>query len=111
MHYTINERELSIGGNKLSFDYPIDDILGISEMLIIRLEPSSGIIYNENVFGVSLIEKNIKWQITKMKYHERDCPYTGMILIKNQLRLFNWCSFYLDVNPVTGEVMERVDSK
>lgn len=109
--YLINECELLLGDSKLLFAYPIGEILEISNMLIIRLKIPENEIFNENVFGVNLKEKRIKWQIAKRKYNLKNCPYMHIILIENQLRLFNWCSFYLDVNPATGEVINQGDSR
>lgn len=111
MNYWINESEIILEESKLKFEYPIAEVLEISTMLIIRLKTFENVIFNENVFGVSLVEKKIKWQIDKRKYNLPSCPYMHIMLIENQLRVFNWCSYYLDVNPVTGEVIRQGDSK
>ena len=109
--YSIDDSELSIEGDKIIFKYTIDEVLEIFPMLVVRLEPPIKADYNENVFGVNLLEKKIVWQIEKRKYNLKDCPYVGIRVIENQLRLFNWCSFYLDVNPSTGEVIQQGDSR
>ena len=109
--FSVKESELLIGNDTILFKYPIKDILEISGMLIVRLESPIGVTYNENVFGISFSEKRIKWRIGKRKYNLKDCPYTYIRMVENHLRLFNWCSFYLDVNPITGEVLEQGDSR
>ena len=110
-NYSIIDSQLIIGDTEFSFKYAIKEVLEIFSMLIVRIESPIGITYNENVFGISLLEKKIKWQIAKREYNLKDCPYTYIRLIENQLRLFNWCSFYLDVNPNTGEVIQQGDSR
>ena len=105
--YLITENKLLIGENEVLFDYPIRDSLEIGEMLIVRLEKPFKTIYNENVFGIQLSEKKIKWQIAKKEYREKDCPFIGISLFANQVKLFNWCGFYLIVNPITGEILKE----
>lgn len=106
--YATQENILKIADSEIIFKYKINDILEVSNMLIIRLESPRGILFNENVFGVSLTEKKIKWQIAKLKYgSEVDCPFSGLKYYNNQLYLNNWCDIYLIVDPLTGEILER----
>ena len=89
------------------FDFPIGEFIEIADMLIVRLDKPVDIVYNENVFGVSLIEKKITWRIAKRKYSNEHCRFTGIQIFKDELVLINWCSIYFTVDPLTGEILEE----
>jgi hypothetical protein len=107
--YIIKENQLIIRDSTLRFDFPIGEYIEISDMLIICLKKPVDILYNENVFGVNLKEKKIKWQIAKKEYNSnmKSCPFVGMKFFKGQLILYNWCDVYFVVNPVTGDILEE----
>ena len=107
--YIIQENKLIINDIKISFDYHIKDTLKISDMLIILILRPKGISSNKNVFGISIIEKKIKWQIEKLfpQDNNENCPFVGIKYFNNQLYLNNWCDVYLIVDPLTGKTIER----
>ena len=107
--YTLKGSQLLIGDIAIAFDFPIVQVVEVSGMLIVRIEKPFRTIYNENVFGVSLAEKKISWQIAKLKYAtgEVDCPFIDILIFEGKLRLNNWCSIFLIVDPFTGEILER----
>lgn len=106
--YKIQDNKLIIGGCELVFDYQINEVLEIADMIIVRIKSPIGVIFNENVFGVSLTEMRVKWQVDKLKYKRgTDCPFVGMKYHNNQLYLNNWCDIYLIVDPLTGKIIER----
>ena len=92
----------------INFEYNIKEILEVGEMLILLMIKEDGYFPAENVFGVSLPEKKIKWRIAKLKYETGDvCPFVGMRFDSNRLYLNNWCDVYLIVDPFTGEVLKK----
>lgn len=107
--YTTQGNHIIVGDNAIPFDFPIAQVIETEGMLIVRLEKPFRTIYNENIFGVSLAEKKIKWQIAKLKYTTGgvDCPFIDILIFEGKLRLNNWCSIYLIVDPLTGEILER----
>jgi hypothetical protein len=107
--YTARGNQLLIEEAVITFDFPIVQVVEVSGMLIVRIEKPFRTIYNENVFGVSLAEKKVKWQIAKLKYStgEVDCPFIDILIFEGRLRLNNWCSIFLIVDPFTGEILER----
>ena len=105
--YILSEREVKIEDSVIMFDYPIIEFVEVSDMLIVRLEKPLNIIYNENVFGISLREKKVKWRIAKRDYILNDCPFIKIRMFEGQLVLINWCSFYLYANPLNGEILEE----
>lgn len=107
--YMAQGNQLVIGDSIIPFDFPIAQVIETEGMLIVRLEKPFRTIYNENVFGVNLAEKKVKWQIAKLKYTtgQVDCPFIDILIFEGKLRLNNWCSIYLIVDPLTGEVLEK----
>jgi hypothetical protein len=107
--YIVKGNQLIIEETAITFDFPIVQVVEVSDMLVIRLEKPFRVIYNENIFGVNLDEKKVKWQIAKLKYStgESDCPFIDILIFEGKLRLNNWCSIYLIVDPRTGEILER----
>lgn len=106
--YKIQDNKLTIADAVLTFDYPIRESLEVSGMLIVLLEKKSRTIYNENVFGISLTEKKVKWQIAKLQYATgTDCPFIDVFIFEGKVRLNNWCDIFLIINPITGEILER----
>ena len=88
----------------IRFSYPIREAIAISGLLVVRLETPPEITFNENVFGVSLAEKRIKWQIAKREYHLKNCPFVDVKIFQGQLILYNWCDVYFVVDPATGKI-------
>jgi hypothetical protein len=107
--YSVQKNKLIIDGHVLLFDYKIGQCVEVEGMLIVLLEKPPKTIYNENVFGVSLAERKIKWQIAKLKYTTggSSCSFIEAFIFEGKLRLNNWCNIYLIVNPLTGEILER----
>jgi len=116
MKYHIKENKLIIDESKIIFEFPINDIIQIDDMLIVHLDTQDKVIpLDENVFGVSLPERKIKWQIEKRKYptggYPIKCSFTGISISENKLLLHNWCSTTLVVDPITGKVLEERETR
>ena len=116
--YYIQKNRLIIDDvNEIIFDYPIRESIEIGDMLIVYISFYDKVTpLEENVFGVSLKERKVKWQIEKRKYptggySKMRCPFVGIKLIDNELWLYNWCSTRLKVNPLTGEVSEEQQTR
>jgi len=110
--YDIQGNRVLIEDQEIVFDFPIYKSVMISGMLIVLLNIPVEVKYTENVFGVSLVEKKIKWQIEKREFAQAPfthipCKYNGIAVYENKLRLNNWCSAYLIVKPTNGEVLEE----
>jgi hypothetical protein len=88
--------------SQVSLPWPIVQIVKISDVLIIRVEPKPGISFNENVYCVDHDGK-ILWQVKKREYVYEDSPYTGMTTIDDHVKLLNWDGFELVVEPITGK--------
>lgn len=115
--FNIQENVLFIANDKIVFDFPIKAFIEIEDMLIVYLDLFDKVIsLEENVFGISLSERKIKWQIEKRKYPSRGngkmlCPFVGISYNEGKLRLHNWCSITLVVDSVTGKVLETEEAR
>jgi hypothetical protein len=111
--YAVKNDQLVIGETVITFDFPIAKIIEMEGMLIVRLDKPINVVYNENVFGVSIAEKKIEWQIEKRSYdpHMKSCPFVDMRIFENRLVLYNWCDTYFVVEPQTGRILEEGYSK
>ena len=102
---------------EIKFDFPIQESIEIGDMLIVYISFYDKVTpLEENVFGVNLKERKIKWQIEKRKYptggySKMRCPFIGIKLIGNELWLYNWCSARLRVDPLTGKVFEQQQTR
>jgi len=107
--YTIDENILTVGDKAITFKNPIREAIEIADMLILLTMAPKETAANRNVFGVSLTEKEVKWQVGKINEgtDENNCPFVGIKYYNNQLYLNNWCDIYLIVDPLTGEILER----
>jgi hypothetical protein len=112
--YEINNKNLNLinDGNKyvVAFDFPIRQVISFDEYFIVRIEPDVGVIYNENVFGVSLKGK-VLWQIKAIPHVYDDSPYTGIGKDGENAKLSNWDGTDLLVKPMTGEIIKKSFSK
>ena len=106
--HTVQGNQLIIDGSVIPFKFSIAQVIEVENMLVVRLEVPVKVTYNENVFGVIIAEKKIKWQIEKWKYNAKmeSCPFVGINLVDDQLILSNWCDTYLVVEPQTGKVLK-----
>ncbi len=115
--YKIQDNKLIFDDSEIVFDFPIKESIQINEMLIVYLDLDDRIIpLEENVFGVSLSDSKIKWQIEKRiypmgGYDKMRCPFVGISFHKNKLRLHNWCSRNLVVDPSTGKVLLEEETR
>ena len=86
--YTIMGNTLQIGNKKTQFKFNIKEYLEFEGMVIVLLDVPINTEYNENVFGVSLVDNHC-WQIAKMEYPpgNKTCPFVALVIYKGNLRL------------------------
>ena len=111
--YYIEKNCVHFPTHTIPFQYSVLQSIEIGDMLIIRIGEYDKVInYEQNVFGLSISEEKIKWQIEKRKYPKggwvvrMKCPFVGIGFDEDGLKLTNWCSTTLIVDPVTGEVLK-----
>ncbi len=111
MTYTINDNNIRFAnGYSLEFEHTIQDTLIVYNVIIILVESPHRVIYNQNVFALSLSGYYL-WRIGKIElfsWVSNDCPYTAMHLNQDgELVLFNWCDTAVVVDPQTGDVIRK----
>lgn len=93
-------------GEEITFGYPIGETLDFQDVIVIRLELPLGVVFNENVFGLSC-DGEILWQISKQKHIGEDSPYTQLSYQNGKAGLYNWDASLYIVEPNTGEVIKE----
>lgn len=106
-NYQVKDRVLiTVNSNgkssQITLPWPIVQVIEFSDVLITRVEPQAGVVFNENVYGVDF-SGNVLWQVKKRKYVYEDSPYTGMAAVGDQVKLLNWDGLELLVEPTTGK--------
>ena len=96
---------------KIKCIYPIKNNLIFKDILIVMLDVPIKNKYNRNVFAYDSIGNEI-WQIDNLFPNDDDCPYNMIKIDENELlHLYNWCGFVVKLNPMTGEVVDRIFTK
>lgn len=91
-------------GQPIDLPHYADEALEYQNLIIIKIEPPSGIIYNRNVFGVSKDGK-ISWQIEESPHSTlSDKPYINIFVQGDDLIAANWNGVSYCVNPSNGKI-------
>src|SRR5207237_9835952 len=82
-NYFVKSNQLLIGDAAITFDFPIAQLIEVEGMLVVRLDNPINVVFNENVFGVNIAEKKIKWQIEKREYNVKtaSCPFVWIRIL------------------------------
>ncbi|OOQ58336.1 hypothetical protein [Mucilaginibacter pedocola] len=115
MRYTIDLNKITLAnGYSIEFNYKIKKTLTVHDVVIIVIDPPYDVIYNYNVFAISLTG-DFLWRIGEIGSYcwESDhCPYVEAIVNENhELVLFNWCDTAVIVNYQTGQVIRTYQTK
>lgn len=106
MTYTVNGSSIHLeSGNRIDFDYPIDEVVDCGKTLVVMIEPDPGVPFNENVYGVDKCGQ-IAWQIQRRSHVYKDSPYTGMLKDDSNVKVFNWDGETLTLNPSDGAIIK-----
>ncbi len=115
MKYTISGQTLNLTNASeesfsVSFAWPISKVVTFKSVLVVLLNYSSKVIFNENVFGVNG-DGTIIWQISANPSIYENSPYINIGSEVGKAMLYNWSGFSLTVKPSTGEVLLRTAGK
>lgn len=104
------ENETVIFDDKVSISFTnrITQYLLSDDILIVLIGyKATDKLANENVYGIDVKEKCIKWQIKNDT--KNDCPFNYIEVTKiGEIGLRNWCHYAIIVNPQTGEALRRI---
>ena len=109
--YTVTGKCLSLhrpDGSMIDveFDWPIAEVVATGDRLVVRLEPKPGACHNENVFGVDATG-NVTWKVPVQSFIYQDSPYTGIVEVDGNVKLFNWDGTEVLVDPHTGTILHE----
>ncbi len=87
----MNDGVLIVQGKEIKLPYPAVQALDYQGLIVVRVDPEVGQIFNRNVFALDA-NGGVKWQITESPHGtEVDKPYTYITISEdNQLIAGNW---------------------
>lgn len=88
------------------FKFPIRQVLAFVDCLVVRIEPDSSQVYNENVFGINKDGK-LLWQIQSIPHVYANSPYTNISKDGVFLKIHNWDGTDLTVEPYSGKITKK----
>jgi hypothetical protein len=95
---------------KTTFNWPVVEVLELSNMVVVRTDPKPGSCDNQNVFGVAA-DGRILWQVTPQPQIYDDSPYTGITFASDGVKLSNWDGSELIVDAATGFILSKSQGK
>lgn len=103
--FKVKDRVIFIKGKAIELPYPVAESLNFGELVILRVEPTSGEIFNTNVFGFTNAG-NCKWKIAESPHGtETDKPFTSISVSQNgQLIAGNWNGVDYAVDVRSGAI-------
>ncbi|WP_413669907.1 hypothetical protein ACEN9X_08195 [Mucilaginibacter sp. Mucisp86] len=114
MAYSKNGNQITFTeDNIVDFEYPVDAIFEVDNILVVILKIPNGVYDRRNVFAFDRVG-NFLWQIkdVPLYYKGKDCPFVGALINdQNELVLFNWCDTAVIVEPSTGDLVRTYQTK
>jgi len=115
MNFVINLKTITLAnGYSLSFDFPIKNTLTINDIIVIVVESPFDVIYRQNVFAIKTTG-DFLWRIDDIELcytGNENCFYVDAELNdKNELILYNWCDSAVIVEPETGDIIRKYQTK
>ena len=105
MPFLVVNGQLSLKGCQLGLPHPVVDAFAYRHLIVVRVEPSAGFIFNRNVYGIS-DEGEVLWQIEESPHGtQEDKPYVNINVGQNDdLIAGNWNGVSYSVNPENGKI-------
>src|SRR5262245_17764340 len=108
MSYIIKKNRLEFSsGQTVKFKCPIVEEVSFGDVVVVRLEIPIRAISNENVFGVS-DKGQIIWQVPPEPREPKQSPFIKIRRDGDQVRLNNWDGMIYQLDPKTGQVIEKI---
>lgn len=110
-NFTIVENQLvTMSRETVKFQFPIKELIEIDDIAVVCLKVPADTVFNENVFGVTQ-EGNICWQISGRKYVYENSPYMSISNLKGKIIARNWDCLDMIIEPRTGTIIGKIQSK
>ena len=110
--FVVKDGSLFIGDRRLELPYPVEDVVECKGVIVVRIEPPAGVIFNRNVFAFTAQGDSL-WQIEESPHGtEKDKPYVGILLSQEgSLVVANWIGVDYLVNIQSGSVTAKAFNK
>lgn len=98
---------------KFELPYPIKKELLVGSRRILLLQKPFKIIYNRNLVCLNEQEELI-WQISDLNEWPggaKDCPFIDIEVFDNQIKAWNWCSLCFMIDPETGNILGKEETR
>jgi len=108
--YEIMGNEIRFSNGKTArFEHPISQVIQFDEVLVVRIWPPIGTIYNENILGIDLSGDTL-WQIEPQYPATEDVAYGSLENVEGYAVASNIKNLAVYLNPATGEIVKREHS-
>lgn len=113
--YIISLNNITLAnGYSLDFEYPILETVITDNVIVIVLDVPFETDYNQNVFAIST-SGDFLWRVSETELFYRGsngCVYISAIINNDgELVLFNWCDTAVIVDPQTGDILRKYQTK
>jgi hypothetical protein len=93
-------------GATVTFPFPVGGAIEFGDVVVVRLEPPRGTIFNENVYGLGR-DGHVIWQIKSVYPPTWDGAWGGLENVRGEAVLSNSESKVLHVDPRTGFILKN----
>jgi hypothetical protein len=97
-------------GKHVKLDLPITKAIACASSVVVLLEVPTGSVLNENVMALDT-NGQFLWQVLPRTYVYDDSPYTDIRCEGTVVKLTNWDGVNLFVDPTTGQVIGKDESR
>ncbi|RAU49532.1 MULTISPECIES: hypothetical protein [unclassified Pseudomonas] len=104
-NFKIIAGQIFINENRITTPHPVSEALEKDNLVIVRVDPPAGVIFNRNVYGITA-NGEILWQIqASLHGTQQDKPYTNILLNPDGLLIAeNWNGVSYSVDIRNGEI-------
>lgn len=106
VEFRIEDEKFFVDGKLVELPYTVGDVLEFSGLLVVRVDPPAGVIFNRNVFAIARVGE-VVWQIAESPHGtEADKPYVGIFRNRDEgLVAANWNGVDYLVSLESGSVV------
>ncbi|WP_283190199.1 hypothetical protein [Pseudomonas sp. PMCC200344] len=112
IEFSVKGERLFVGGESVGLPYIVGDVVACGSLLLVRVEPPIGVIFNRNIFAVTR-KGEIVWQIAESPHGtEAEKPYVGIFRAKDGgVVVSNWNGVDYLVDLECGSIAAKAFNK
>jgi hypothetical protein len=110
--YRVENGNLFIADRAIDLPHPVIEVIECGEMIVVRVDPPAGTIFNRNVFAFTK-HGELLWQIEESPHGtEKDKPYVAILRAQDgNLIAANWIGIDYLVNLANGNIAAKAFNK